>query len=74
MAKSKGDYFGIDRILSIILAFFPVTALVLGILTRLSEGKIVAAILRFLLGWNIIWICDFILMILNGKILRVLNI
>ena len=38
------------------------------------EGKIVAAILRLVLGWNIIWILDIILMILNGRILRILKI
>ena len=75
MAKSKSkDYFGLGRLVSIILAIIPVTALILGFLTRLKEGKIVAAVLRILLGWNIIWILDIILMVLDGKILRVLDI
>ena len=73
--KSKGkDYFGLDPIVSLILAIIPVTALVFGVLTRLKEGKIVAAILRIVLGWNIIWILDIILVATQGKILRVLNI
>ncbi len=74
MAKTSNDYFGLGRLLSVILAFIPFTALILGVATRLKEGKIVAAILRIFVGWNIVWICDFILMILNGKILRLLNI
>lgn len=72
MASSSKDYFGLDRLVSIILAIIPVTALVCGVLTRIKEGKILAAILRIILGWNIIWILDIILMILNGKILRLL--
>ena len=39
MAKGK-DYFGLPRIASIILAIIPVTAWILGFLTRLKEGKI----------------------------------
>lgn len=72
MAK-KGDYLGLGRLASIILAIIPVTSWILGVVTRFQEGKIVAAILRLLLGWNIIYICDLILMVLSGKILRLLN-
>lgn len=74
MAKSSKDYFGLGRVASIVLAIIPVTSWILGFLTRLQDGKIVAAILRLILGWNIIWICDLVLMILNGKILRLLNV
>lgn len=75
MASSKShDYFGLDRIVSIILVIIPITSLICGVITRISEGKIVAAILRIVLGWNIIWILDIVFMILNGKIIRVLNI
>jgi hypothetical protein len=72
MAKGK-DYFGLGRLVSIILAIIPVTAWLLGWLTRFKEGKIIAGIIRLLFGWNIIWILDLILMILQGKILRILN-
>ena len=72
MAKSRGDYFGLGRLVSIILAIIPITAFVLGAITRFSEGKIVAGILRILLGWNIIWIVDLVLMILSGRILRII--
>ena len=72
MAKGK-DYFGLGRLVSIILAIIPVTAWLCGWLTRFKEGKIIAGIIRLLFGWNIIWILDLILMILQGKILRILN-
>ena len=74
MAKSGKDYFGLGRLVSIILAIIPITALICGFITRISEGKIVAAILRVILGWNVIWLIDLILMIVNGRILRLLNV
>ncbi|MDD6655555.1 MAG: hypothetical protein PUE59_11080 [Treponema sp.] len=73
MASKKKDYFGLGRLLSIILAIIPVTSLILGIVTRFQEKKFVAAILRLVLGWNIIWVLDLILMIFTGKILRLIN-
>ena len=39
---SKGDYFGLGRLVSIILAIIPITAWICGIITRIQEGKIVA--------------------------------
>ena len=57
---------------SIILAIIPVTSWILGFITRFSEGKILAGILRIILGWNIIWILDIVLMILSGRILRII--
>ena len=74
MASRKGDYFGLNYIVSVILSIIPITSWVLGWLTRFTEGKIVAGILRLILGWNIIWICDIICMILKKHILRLLNI
>lgn len=73
MAK-KSDYFGLGYIVSLILAIIPVTSWLLGVVTRFTEGKIVAGILRLLLGWNVIWILDIVFMALNHRILRVLNI
>lgn len=70
----KSDYFGLSWLVSLILAIIPITSLVCGVVTRITEGKIVAGILRLLLGWNIIWIADLICMILNKKIFRLLNI
>jgi len=68
------DYFGFGRLISIILAIIPLTALICGFIIRLKEGKIFAAIFRVLFGWNVVWICDLILIISKNKILRILNI
>jgi len=72
MAK-KNDYFGLSWIVSLILAIIPFTSWVCGWLTRFSEGKIVAGIIRLIFGWNIIWIVDLIMMIVNKSIWRLLD-
>lgn len=72
MAKKKGDYFGLSYLVSVILAIIPVTSWICGILTRLQDGKIVAAIVRIFFGFNIIWILDLILMVVSKHILRIL--
>ena len=72
MAKRSGDYFGLSWIVSLILAIIPVTSWILGALTRFSEGKIVAGLVRLIFGFNIVWICDLVLMIVSKHILRVL--
>ena len=74
MAKSKSDYFGLGYLVSIILAIIPVTSWVCGIITRIQEGKIVAAIIRILLGFNIVWILDLIYIIVDKHIFRILNV
>ncbi len=75
MAKKKGkDYFGLGRVVSIILAIFPVTAWILGAVTRFMEGKIVAGLIRIIFGFNIVWLIDLVLMIISGKIMRLLNV
>ena len=71
--KRKSDYFGLSYIVSVILAIIPVTSWVCGFITRFMEGKIVAGILRLVLGWNIIWIADIICMIVKKSILRLIN-
>lgn len=71
---SKKDYFGLSWIVSLILAIIPVTSMVLGVLTRFQEGKYVAAILRILLGWNVIWILDIVFIFLGQRIFRILDI
>lgn len=72
MAK-KGDYFGLGRFISLILAIIPFTAWLLGVVTRFQEGKYVAGIIRIFGGW-LIWVLDLIFMITNKKIFRLLNI
>ena len=71
---NKSDYFGLSWIVSLILAIIPFTAWICGVVTRISEGKIVAGIIRIFLGGWIVWILDLICMILNKSILRVLNV
>lgn len=39
MAKTGKDYFGFGRVLSIILAIIPITALILGVATRFSDAN-----------------------------------
>ena len=73
MAKRKGDYFGLSRIVSLILAIIPVTSWILGAVTRFSEGKIVAGLLRLIFGFNIVWIVDLVMMIVKKSIWRLLN-
>ena len=73
MAKS-GDYLGLGRVVSIILAIIPFTSWILGAVTRFKEGKIVAGILRLILGWNIIYIIDLVLVLISGRIFRLLNV
>ena len=74
MAKSSKDYFGLGRLVSLILAIIPVTAWICGALTRFKEGKIVAGLIRLIFGFNIVWILDLIFMILGGRIWRLLNV
>lgn len=72
MAKGK-DYFGLGYLVSLILAIIPVTAWLLGAITRFSEGKIIAGLIRLIFGLTIVWICDLICMIFSRHILRLLN-
>lgn len=72
MAKSK-DYFGLGRLVSIILAIIPFTAWLCGVITRFKEGKVVAGIIR-IFGGALIWVVDLIMMIFSGHIWRLLNV
>ena len=74
MAKKSKDYFGLSYIVSLILAIIPVTAWICGAITRFTEGKIVAGLIRLIFGFTIVWILDLILMIVNRQILRLLNV
>lgn len=70
----KKDYFGLGRVVSIILAIIPITAWICGMVTRFSEGKILAGILRLIFGGWIVWLIDLVLMIFSGSILRIIPI
>ena len=72
--KAKGDYFGLGRVVSLIIAILLPVSAICGIVTRFQEGKIVAGIIRIFIGWNIMWIIDLVSMILTNRIFRLLNI
>ena len=72
--KGKKDYFGLPYVVSVILAIIPVTAWLLGAITRLLEGKIVAGILRLIGLGFIMWILDIVFMITKKQICRILNV
>ena len=71
MAK-KSDYFGLSRLVSLILAIIPVTSWVCGFITRFQEGKLLAGIIRLVFGFTIVWVLDLIFMVLNKHIFRIL--
>lgn len=72
--KGKKDYFGLPYVVSVILAIIPFTAWLLGAITRLLEGKIVAGILRLIGLGFIMWILDIVFMITKKQICRILNV
>lgn len=74
MEREKSDYFGMGYVVSLILAIIPVTSLILGVITRITEGKILAGLLRIILGWNVIWIADVVCMIISKRIFRLINV
>ena len=74
MAKGKKDYFGLSYIVSVILAIIPITAWICGVITRISEGKIVAGIIRFFRGFWMVWVIDLVMMITKKSIWRLLNV
>jgi TM2 domain-containing membrane protein YozV len=75
MAESSNDYFGINKIISAILALF--FGWILSPIVRIMEGKVVAGIVRLLLDFVgigfILSIIDFVLILVDGKILRVIE-
>ena len=71
------DYFGIHRIISLILLIIPLTAWILGVATRIAEKKYIAGVLRIIFGGWILWVSDIISTVMNGcrvKICRCLAV
>ena len=71
------DYFGIERLMSLILLIFPASCWVLGFTTRIKEQKYLAALIRVFLGFHILWIGDILSTIINQcnvKIIRVIDL
>jgi len=60
-------YFGLGWIISIIIAIFPITNIIGGIVTRLGRGAIVMAILNFFLFFIFYWV-DLVSIILKKDI------
>jgi len=69
----KSDYFGLEYIVSLILAIIPFTAWLCGVITRIQEGKIIAGIIRIFGGW-LIWVLDLFCMLTGKHICRILNV
>lgn len=66
MAKGGKDYLGLPWIVSVILCLF--LGPIMGIIQRACDGKWLAVILRLLFGWNIVWLIDFILILVKKHI------
>ena len=64
MAKRQKAYFGLEWIISLILAIIPFTNVLCGIIERVMRGKILLAILNFFLGF-IFYFVDLVSIILN---------
>lgn len=71
---TKKDYFGLSWIISLILAIIPFTSWICGAITRFTEGKLVAGLIRLFFGFTIVWVLDLVCMIINHSICRLLNI
>ena len=69
-----GDYFNLPPIVSVILLIIPFTAWIMGLATRLSQGRFVAAILRFFFGGWLIWVIEIVLTIMNKCNVQLLDV
>ena len=61
---AKKAYLGLDWIVSLILAIFPLTNIILGIVTRVQRDNILMAVLNFILC-PIFYLVDLISIIVN---------
>ena len=68
MAKKGGGYFGLGRVISIILAIIPVTSWVCGLLITAQRKSWLFFVIRLLVGWNIIWLVDLVCIIVYNKL------
>lgn len=68
MAKKKQKaYFGLGRIISVILAIIPFTNIIFGIITRIMRGKLLGALLN-LIAAPIFYIIDLVTVVLKKDI------
>lgn len=68
MANSQRDYFGVNRLISLILCIC--IGPILGIVQRIADGHIFCALFRLLTGWNIFWVLDFFCLLFSGHIFK----
>ena len=66
-AKKNKAYLKQPFIVSLILAIIPITNVILGIVYRLQKGKLVLAILNFILA-PVFFIVDLVSVILNNDL------
>lgn len=64
MAKKKKAYFGLGYIVSVVFAIIPFTNVLFGIITRITRGKILGALLNFFIA-PLFYIIDLITIILK---------
>ena len=67
MAKGGKAYFGLGYIVSLILAIFPVTSIICGLITRIQRGQILGAILNVVIA-PVFYLIDLVTMIVNKDI------
>lgn len=67
MAKGGKAYFGLGYIVSLILAIFPVTSVICGLITRIQRGQILGAILNVVIA-PVFYLIDLVTMIVNKDI------
>ena len=70
MSDQQKAYFGLEWIISMIIAIIPFTSLVGGIITRIQREQILYAVLNFFL-FPVFWVVDLVSMILH-KDLKIL--
>ena len=71
MAASSKGYLdqGFDHIVNIVLAIIPFTSWLLGAITRITRGHIVAGILQLIPPVTLVfWVLDLITVITNGDL------
>lgn len=64
MAKKKKAFFGLGYIVSVVFAIIPFTNVLFGIITRITRGKILGALLNFFIA-PLFYIIDLITIILK---------
>ena len=65
MWKRKG-YFGLDWVISLVLAIIPVTSWICGGIERILRGHIIAGILQFIPPFTVFfWVADIVTMIVK---------